>query len=266
MQGRRDRARRAAQRARELAPELARAQTVLGFAELAEINTGRAKKAFRRAIDLDSANPLPRFGLGLATIRAGDLEGGRKEIEIAVALDPENALLRSYLGKAYFDERTTNPLTYFQELVTNFPNQENTLAAQQFAISKAARPERPDALALRRHPPAEREPPGRGAAQHREVDRAERQPRRLPLARAARPGPGGARHQPRPHLQRPRLRAARHQRGDQVAELRPRQRRRPPVSLRCLRHPAAPRDRPCQRAACRRSSCRTSTSTRCSRA
>ena len=109
---------------------------MLGFAELAEINTGRAKKAFRRAIEIDSANPLPRFGLGLATIRAGDLEGGRKEIEIAVALDPENALLRSYLGKAYFDERTTNPLTYFQELVNNFPNQENTLAAEQFAISK----------------------------------------------------------------------------------------------------------------------------------
>ena len=121
MQGRRERSRRAAKRARELAPELARVQTVLGFAELAEINTGRAKKAFRRAIDIDSANPLPRFGLGLATIRAGDLEGGRKEIEIAVALDPENALLRSYLGKAYFDERTTNPLTYFQELVDQLP-------------------------------------------------------------------------------------------------------------------------------------------------
>ncbi len=143
MQGRRERARKAAKKARELAPELARVQTVLGFAELAEINTGRAKKAFRRAIDLDSANPLPRFGLGLATIRAGDLEQGRKEIEIAVALDPENALLRSYLGKAYFDERTTDPLTYFQELVNNFPNQENTLAAEQFAIAKQLDPNDP---------------------------------------------------------------------------------------------------------------------------
>jgi Flp pilus assembly protein TadD len=143
MQGRRDRARQAAKQARELAPELARVQTVLGFAELAEINTGRAKRAFRRAIDLDSANPLPRFGLGLATIRAGDLEKGRRDIEIAVALDPNNALLRSYLGKAYFDERTTNPLTYFQELVNNFPNQENTLAARQFAISKELDPNDP---------------------------------------------------------------------------------------------------------------------------
>ena len=54
-----------------------------------------------------------------------------------------NALLRSYLGKAYFDERTTNPLTYFQELVTNFPNQENKLAAEQFAIAKQLDPNDP---------------------------------------------------------------------------------------------------------------------------
>ncbi len=38
---------------------------------------------------------------------------------------------------------------------------------------QGARPERPDALVLRRDPPADREPPGRGAAQPREVDRAE---------------------------------------------------------------------------------------------
>jgi ferric-dicitrate binding protein FerR (iron transport regulator) len=143
MLGYRDRARKAAKLARALAPELARVQTVLGFAELAEINTSRAKRAFRRAIDLDSANPLPRFGLGLSTIRAGDLEKGRRDIEIAVALDPNNALLRSYLGKAYFDERTTNPLTYVEQLVNDFPNQENTLAAEQFAISKQLDPNDP---------------------------------------------------------------------------------------------------------------------------
>lgn len=136
MQGRRDRARKAAKRAQELAPQLARAQTVTGFAELAEINTRRARQAFQRAIELDPANPLPRFGLGLAAIRDGDLGAGRRDIEIAVALDPNNALLRSYLGKAYFEERTGNPLTYFRELVDNFPNQENRLAAEQFAIAK----------------------------------------------------------------------------------------------------------------------------------
>jgi tetratricopeptide (TPR) repeat protein len=41
----------------------------------------------------------------LAKIRDGDLEDGRREIEIAVSLDPDNALIRSYLGKAYFEEK-----------------------------------------------------------------------------------------------------------------------------------------------------------------
>jgi hypothetical protein len=60
-----------------------------------------------------------------------------------VTLDPQNSLLRSYLGKAYFDERTTDPVTYFEQLVENFPNQENTLAAEQFAIAKELDPKDP---------------------------------------------------------------------------------------------------------------------------
>ncbi|NVM23777.1 MAG: TonB-dependent receptor, partial [Desulfobacterales bacterium] len=45
------------------------------------------------------------LGLGLAKIREGDLKPGRAEIEIATSLDPNNALIRSYLGKAYFEEK-----------------------------------------------------------------------------------------------------------------------------------------------------------------
>jgi tetratricopeptide (TPR) repeat protein len=41
----------------------------------------------------------------LARVREGDLAGGREDLELAVALDPGNALLRSYLGKAYLEER-----------------------------------------------------------------------------------------------------------------------------------------------------------------
>ena len=69
----------------------------------------RPRQAFERAIALDSALPLARLGLGLAKIRAGDLESGSRELEIAVALDPNDSLLRSYLGKAYSEERR-NPL------------------------------------------------------------------------------------------------------------------------------------------------------------
>jgi tetratricopeptide (TPR) repeat protein len=38
-------------------------------------------------------------------IRDGDVSGGRAEIEIAASLDPNNSLLRSYLAKAYYEEK-----------------------------------------------------------------------------------------------------------------------------------------------------------------
>ena len=72
---------------------------------LRRIETKRASDAFRKAIELDSADPLPRLGLGLAKIREGDLTEGRAEIEIGAGLDPGNSLIRSYLGKAYYEEK-----------------------------------------------------------------------------------------------------------------------------------------------------------------
>ena len=100
-----DEALKAANRAVELNPNVARTQTVLGFAYLTQVKTRLAKEAFEKAIELDEAAPLPRLGLGLAKIREGKLEEGRREIEIAVSLDPDNALIRSYLGKAYYEEK-----------------------------------------------------------------------------------------------------------------------------------------------------------------
>ncbi len=43
--------------------------------------------------------------MGLATIHEGRLVEGREHLEVAAALDPNNALVRSYLGKAYAEER-----------------------------------------------------------------------------------------------------------------------------------------------------------------
>jgi Tfp pilus assembly protein PilF len=100
-----DRARDAAERAVELAPDLERTQIVFGFANLVEIRTAPAMAAFERAIELDPADPLPRLGLGLAQIRESSLETGRENLEVAVGLDSNDALLRAYLGKAYFAER-----------------------------------------------------------------------------------------------------------------------------------------------------------------
>jgi tetratricopeptide (TPR) repeat protein len=134
--GYRDRALEEAERAKNLSPRLSRTQTVYGFAALAEIDLDRARSAFTRAIEADSADPLPWLGRGLARIRDGDLAAGRREIEIAAGLDPQNSLIRSYLGKAYFEEKRGG------------------LDATQFDLAKELDPEDPtpwlyDAIRLR---------------------------------------------------------------------------------------------------------------------
>jgi tetratricopeptide (TPR) repeat protein len=103
--GERSQALEAARKGADLAPNLARPQTVLGFAYLTEVRTGEASAAFEKAINLDQSDPLPRLGLGLARIRDGKLTEGTKDIEVAVSLDPGGSLLRSYLGKAYFEQK-----------------------------------------------------------------------------------------------------------------------------------------------------------------
>jgi tetratricopeptide (TPR) repeat protein len=98
-----------------------RAHTMLGFVHLAQNDTRQARVDFQAAIERDSFNPLARLGLGLAMIRDGKLVEGRKELEIAVALDPTNSLLRSYVGKAYYEEKTA---------------ERNELAEAQFGLAK----------------------------------------------------------------------------------------------------------------------------------
>ncbi|MBR9987327.1 MAG: FecR domain-containing protein, partial [Desulfosarcina sp.] len=107
--GERTQALSAAQRAAVLRPDLAHTMTVLGFAYLAQIKTAQAKQAFAEAIHFDSASPMARLGMGLVKIRDGQLAEGRGEIEIAACLDPGNALIRSYLGKAYYEEKRDDP-------------------------------------------------------------------------------------------------------------------------------------------------------------
>ncbi len=87
------------------APYLARPQTILGFAHLNRLEADLAGQFFAKAIELDQAAPLPRLGLGLVEIYNGNLARGRDNLSIAAILDPGNALIRSYLGKAYYEER-----------------------------------------------------------------------------------------------------------------------------------------------------------------
>ena len=118
-----------AEKAIGLNPNLARTKTVLGFAYLAKIKTKEAKKVFEEAIKLDTETPLARLGLGLAIIREAffkkDIEKGRREIEKAALLDPNNSLIRSYLGKAYYEEKR------------------NELAEKEYDIAKGLDPRDP---------------------------------------------------------------------------------------------------------------------------
>ncbi len=117
----------AANKAVRIDPLLAHTQTVLGFSSLRDVNLDDAESAFKQAIRLDSAAPLPHLGLGLVKIRRGDLTAGREEIETASLLDPNNALLRSYMGKAYYEEKR------------------GKLASEQFAMAKQLDPNDPTA-------------------------------------------------------------------------------------------------------------------------
>ncbi|MEJ2396382.1 MAG: TonB-dependent receptor [Candidatus Thiodiazotropha sp.] len=79
-----------------------------------------ARESFERAASLDQAAPLPRLGLGLVAIRQGDLQAGRRQLEIAANMDPGNALIRSYLGKAYYEERRNERAATQFELAKRF--------------------------------------------------------------------------------------------------------------------------------------------------
>jgi len=104
-QGYLDEALDAANQAKALNPDEVRYLTVLGFAYLTQIRIAEAQDIFEKAVQLNSADPMPRLGLGLTKIRQGDLKAGRIDLEIAAALDPIRALFRSYLGKAYYEEK-----------------------------------------------------------------------------------------------------------------------------------------------------------------
>ncbi len=109
-------------------PAESNAHAMLGFVHLAQIKTRAAEADFEAAIERDSFSALPRLGLGLVMIRDGELAKGRQQIEIAVVLDPSNSLLRSYVGKAYYEENSRN---------------RDALAAQQFELAKSTDPEDP---------------------------------------------------------------------------------------------------------------------------
>ena len=122
---------------------------------------GAARGARRGGVPAGAAGgelePAGALGLGLAQIKQGDLDAGTVQIENAVAHDPSSSLLRSYLGKAYFEELRDAP------------------RASSSRSPRALDPSGPDAVVLRRDPQADRQPTGGGVARSGALDRAQRQ-------------------------------------------------------------------------------------------
>ena len=83
----------------------ARANSLLGYAALQQVKLKEAESRFQAAVAQDGHDPAARFGLGLTRIRRGDVPGGRQDIEFAASLAPNVSLYRSYLGRAYAEER-----------------------------------------------------------------------------------------------------------------------------------------------------------------
>ena len=94
----------AQQRALLLAPRNAQAQALQGFIACGQYRFAAGHERFEQALALDGALGNAWLGRGLCRMHQGDVVGGRLDLEIAAAMEPQRALLRSYLGKAFFEE------------------------------------------------------------------------------------------------------------------------------------------------------------------
>jgi len=97
-----------------------------GFIDLFNHHYKQAESLFRSAIKADSENPQARLGMGLVLLRQGELEAGRMQLEYAVSLDPARSVLRSYLGRAYFEEKRDDEASVQWALAKQFDPQDPT--------------------------------------------------------------------------------------------------------------------------------------------
>ena len=112
--------------AKRLAPGDAAVLVQAAFVDMFNNRFKQAEEQFGKAIALYSENPQARLGLGLVLLRQGDLEAGRKQIEYAVSLDPARSVLRSYLGRAYFEEKRDDEAAVQWELAKQMDPEDPT--------------------------------------------------------------------------------------------------------------------------------------------
>jgi len=90
---------------RRLAPDLpqtAPVQTALGMTYLSLEQPRDAMRAFKRAIELDAADPVPRYQLGVLQSDQGLLPQAEANLQVAVAATPDDPDYLSALGFNYY--------------------------------------------------------------------------------------------------------------------------------------------------------------------
>lgn len=128
---------RSAARATALDPRLARPNVVRGFAALRSSDRAGGESAFRRAIELDSDEPLARLGLAIALLARGATDEARLELESAVVLNVASSALRSYVGKLYDFENRRGLAATQLDLAKDFDRSDPTPWLYEAAVRAA---------------------------------------------------------------------------------------------------------------------------------
>ena len=120
--------------------------TLQGFLFTANYNLPKAMEAFEKAISIDPSYGTAWLGRGLLNIRRGELETGRQDIQMAATLEPQRSLFRSYLGKAFSEQRDLTHAAREFDLAKKLDPHDPTaylysglLRAQQNQINEAIR-------------------------------------------------------------------------------------------------------------------------------
>ncbi|MGQ9630681.1 MAG: tetratricopeptide repeat protein [bacterium] len=111
------------QKAVDLDPDHAEAQTQLGFLYYEAGELKRAISAFQQAARVERDSPLAHFNLGSAYLYNGDFELAIKELQEALALEPRSVEAHNNLGLAYAAlEKFYEAVREYQEAIEIEPN------------------------------------------------------------------------------------------------------------------------------------------------
>ena len=83
-------------------PDTSPAQTALGLTYMALEQPRDAMRSFKRAVELDPDNPLPRYHLGSLQTDMGLLPQGEENLRMVIAAEPENGEYLAALGFNYY--------------------------------------------------------------------------------------------------------------------------------------------------------------------